>query len=173
MHSYTSRANAFGSHLLLLVIATTILGSFVGYFQQSTKTPNIKLSSLETSNLRKLHRENCDQAFVRFDLDADFRSIWNWNTHKLFIYIVAVYETKDFERNEVVIWDRIINKKSETKIKARDEFNKYSLKDYGHGLRGTEVKFEVRYNIMPWMGALIYGQGGEKGISMAKAYSGN
>ena len=48
---------------------------------------------------------------MTFDLNADLRSIFSWNTKQLFVYVQAEYETEDNKRNEIVLWDSIIQQK--------------------------------------------------------------
>ena len=59
-------------------------------------------------------------ASIRFSLDADFSSLFNWNTKQVFVYVTAVWPSdsasetsRDLEAgnnvyNEAVIWDTII-----------------------------------------------------------------
>lgn len=56
-----------------------------------------------------------EYAQVKFDLTADFSSLFNWNTKQLFVYVLAEYPSTDkngkaisSELNEAVIWDTII-----------------------------------------------------------------
>lgn len=58
-----------------------------------------------------LMRSALVQAVVTFDLNADLRSIFSWNTKQLFVYVQAEYETEDNKRNEIVLWDSIIQQK--------------------------------------------------------------
>ena len=51
------------------------------------------------------------QAVVTFDLDADLRSIFSWNTKQLFVYLQAEYETPENKVNEIALWDSIIQQK--------------------------------------------------------------
>ena len=42
---------------------------------------------------RKIHGAGHDQAILSLQLDADLRSVFNWNVKQLFVYITAEYET--------------------------------------------------------------------------------
>ena len=44
------------------------------------------------------------RAVVKFDIDADFSRVFNWNTKQLYVFVVAEYETKDFKRNTPLIF---------------------------------------------------------------------
>ena len=75
-----------------------------------------------------------EYAHIRFDLDAgkrshsrqnhdadepDFSSLFNWNTKQLFVWVTARYPSNDpspaAPKSEAVIWDSIINSKSQLK----------------------------------------------------------
>ena len=43
-----------------------------------------------------------------FDMKADMRHLFNWNTKLVFIYVTAEYETQINGLNQIVIWDYII-----------------------------------------------------------------
>jgi len=53
-------------------------------------------------------RASGEQALINFDLDADLRGVWNWNTKQLFVYVMAEYKTKNAQLNQAVIWDTIV-----------------------------------------------------------------
>lgn len=155
----------------MLFLGVALAGSLFGYGQMYNKSPKVSITDLQIDHFRRSSRERCDQAFVRFDLDADLSTLWNWNTNHIFAYIVAEYETERNKRNEVVVWDSILSEKKDTAIKARRQWNKYSLKDYGYGLKGTDVSFKFKYNIMPHMGMLMYGESGETSLVMPSEYT--
>ena len=43
-----------------------------------------------------------------FDMKADMRHLFNWNTKLVFIYVTAEYETQINGLNQIVIWDYIV-----------------------------------------------------------------
>ncbi|KAL1589765.1 hypothetical protein WHR41_01610 [Cladosporium halotolerans] len=52
-----------------------------------------------------------EYAHVKFDLDADLTSLFNWNTKQIFLYITASYPSSSpstIPPSEAVIWDAII-----------------------------------------------------------------
>ena len=62
--------------------------------------------------LRKIHGAGHDQAILSLQIDADLRSVFNWNVKQLFVYITAEYETEANTLNQVVVWDQIISRSS-------------------------------------------------------------
>ncbi|KAF2721116.1 signal peptidase 22 kDa subunit [Polychaeton citri CBS 116435] len=51
-----------------------------------------------------------EYAHIKFDLDADLSSLFNWNTKQVFLYITATYPSTSptVPDSEVVIWDAIV-----------------------------------------------------------------
>ena len=43
-----------------------------------------------------------------FDMTADMRALFTWNTKLIFLYITAEYKTELNALNQIVIWDYII-----------------------------------------------------------------
>lgn len=58
---------------------------------------------------RKIYGAGHDQAILSLGINADLRSVFNWNVKQLFVYITAEYETEANVLNQVVVWDSIIN----------------------------------------------------------------
>ncbi|KAL8870398.1 MAG: hypothetical protein Q9174_003551 [Haloplaca sp. 1 TL-2023] len=56
-----------------------------------------------------------EYAHIRFDLDADLTSLFNWNTKQLFVWLTATYppRTPTEAPSQAVIWDAIINSESQ------------------------------------------------------------
>jgi signal peptidase complex subunit 3 len=98
--------------------------------------------------------------------------MWTWNTGYIFAYIVAEYMSKTHVRNEVVIWDTILDSRKNAMIHRKAQPSKYSLRDHDYGLRGTNVTLRLRYSVMPHIGVLTYGMQGEDHFSLPEMYSG-
>ncbi|KAL8738073.1 MAG: hypothetical protein Q9181_001097 [Wetmoreana brouardii] len=67
-----------------------------------------------------------DYAHIRFDLDADLTSLFNWNTKQLFVWVAATYPaiTPSEPPSQAIIWDAIIN--SEAQKNPSTPFTIYS-----------------------------------------------
>ena len=82
----------------------------------------------------------------------DMTPVWHWNTHILFAFVVAEYESEANVRvysaiycitlltfiqvlNQVVVWDKIVRSKKQAKLREKNEFVKYALIDQGAELR--------------------------------------
>ena len=103
---------------------------------------------------RKIQGAGHDQAILSLQMDADLRSVFNWNVKQLFVYITAEYETKANVLNQVVVWDQIISEPQHAWIRSSSVANKYSLTDQGYGLRGNNVTLVINWNVVPSTGLL-------------------
>ncbi|KAL8711424.1 MAG: hypothetical protein Q9220_004082 [cf. Caloplaca sp. 1 TL-2023] len=56
-----------------------------------------------------------EYAHIKFDLDADFASLFNWNTKQVFVWITATYPSKSSSEppSQAIIWDTIVNSESQ------------------------------------------------------------
>ena len=88
-------------------------------------------------------------------LNADFRSAFSWNTKQLFVFVQAEYPTPENKVNQVVLWDRIIERKEDAHIKIRNLKQKYAFIDQGRNFRGLPVNLTVAWNVMPKVGRLF------------------
>ncbi|EEH33266.1 hypothetical protein PAAG_04319 [Paracoccidioides lutzii Pb01] len=81
-------------------------------------SPANPVASVEVSNIQVIHgrphyysTKREEYAQIKFDLDADLTSLFNWNTKQLFVYVLASYPTSSSSANittESIIWDTII-----------------------------------------------------------------
>merc|ERR1712070_1364273 len=115
--------------------------------------PKIHLA-LEKILLRKIAGAGHDQAILSLGIDADLRSVFNWNVKQLFVYVTAEYETEANVLNQVVVWDSIISEASAAHIRSDFVVNKYSLTDQGYGLRDNNVTLVFNRNTVPSTGLL-------------------
>eukprot|EP00177_Eucheuma_denticulatum_P003269 GFKZ01005908.1.p1 GENE.GFKZ01005908.1~~GFKZ01005908.1.p1 ORF type:complete len:180 (+),score=17.33 GFKZ01005908.1:434-973(+) len=171
MHAVGPRTNVFFTHLMTMIFTLVAVGSTYSYLQLRASKPYVELHVSELSFLRQLKKEQCDQAYVKFDLDADFARMWTWNINHMYVYVVAEYESDTHRRNEVVIWDAILSGKAQGLVNRRGQYNKYSLKDHGYGLRGKDIVVRLKYNILPYMGPLYYGEEGVTSFTIPNNYT--
>lgn len=74
-------------------------------------------------------------ADMRFDLQIDFSPVFHWNTKQVYLYLVLEYNTPSHKRNEMIIWDKIIQSPQITgykdggKFSTRNARNKYPITD--------------------------------------------
>lgn len=69
---------------------------------------------------------------------------------------MAIYETDDRQKNQVVLWDKIIQAGDADKIIDEENiFVKYALVDQGQKLRGNSVRLQLQWDHMPITGLLF------------------
>ncbi|CAH0478656.1 unnamed protein product [Peronospora belbahrii] len=114
-----------------------------------------RLDLVKIHSLRN-YRDKADRATLSFDLDADLSSVFNWNVKQLFVYVVAEFKSTTNSRNEVVIWDKIVQtKEAASQLQFQDEEVKYFLADQYNELRGANVTLRLEWDIMPVCGRLF------------------
>ncbi|KAI7906725.1 signal peptidase 22kDa subunit [Cokeromyces recurvatus] len=166
MYNLQQRANNLFS-LALSVLGTVlavvaIISAITGY---GTIEDELRVDS---KNIRVVTRrygpENTDYrnsksefARFQFDVDADFTPLFNWNTKQIFVTVVAEYETKNFKRNQVVIWDKIITSKDKAHVKLRNIRNKYAMIDISQKWNFERANLTLLWDVTPYVGILQSG----------------
>ncbi|KAF8807003.1 signal peptidase 22 kDa subunit [Phlegmacium glaucopus] len=121
---------------------------------------DLTISSIKvvSSNARRYHNRKQDLTLVNFNLTADLTPLFNWNTKQLFLYLEAEYDNAKGVKNEVVIWDRIVQRKEDAFIKVVGK-SKYMLRDLSSTFKNVSpAYYSLKYNIMPYVGVLTYGE---------------
>jgi signal peptidase complex subunit 3 len=115
---------------------------------------------LELNSIRSLKSHGgVDRALFSFDIDVDLEPAFHWNIKQLFVYVVASYATDTNPKNQVVLWDRIMEATEEDKtIKEDKVFVKYALVDQGTELRGKDIQLQLMWDHMPITGLLYMGE---------------
>lgn len=95
---------------------------------------------------------------IQFDLDADLRPLFNWNTKQIFVYLTAEYDGKsEGSSNKVTYWDKIITSSEDAVLHLKNQRAKYSVWDVERSFRGRNATLRLEWNIQPWVGPLLYG----------------
>ena len=106
------------------------LGGQNCYFAPGTPRPDLNTNCVPCS----ASREKNDLGFLTFDLNADLTPLFNWNVKQLFLYLTAEYETPKNKVNQVVLWDKIIQRGENAVLDYRSMNTKYYFWDDGNGL---------------------------------------
>jgi len=168
MHSFVYRLNALltfaGSTLALMCILATL----TDYIHPMNTDVDIKLARVE--RLQRIENGN-DEAYLAFEIDADLRGLFSWNTKQLFVFLAAEYTTNKNVLSQVSLWDRIIEHKQDAVLKLPYVRNKYKLVDQGHHLRGRSINLTLYWNIMPFTGRLRWGKRVFTDVALPANYS--
>ena len=125
-----------------------------------TVSPNVHRKKASSNN-----NEVNDEASLNFQLRLDLRPLFSWNTKQISVSIDADYETERNKRNTISLWDSIVTQKTNALLNYQNVRNKYRFIDQGTHLRGREVNYTVRWEVMPVAGKLY---GGKKLVERVK-----
>merc|ERR1711998_63352 len=147
MHTPLQRLNQ------LFMFAITLF-AFQGFsaFWLAQLQPEKTVVDIAFNNIIVTPSKANDEAFVRFDLDADLTTAFTWNTKQLFVMVVAEYGTKTNARNEVVLWDDIITSEERALIQLKEVYSEYRFRDLGFGLRANNISLSLKWMNMPCSG---------------------
>ena len=149
-HTIWYRANALFTFSATSLAIIAILASYTDNFHVSN--PSITLAVKQIERFRRVGTN--DEINLVFSLHADLRECFSWNTKLLFVSLDAAYETERNERNVISLWDQIVTEKESGVLKFEQLRNKYRFVDQGLHLRGANVNFTVRWEVMPVAGKL-------------------
>ncbi|KAI5294195.1 hypothetical protein KEM52_004509 [Ascosphaera acerosa] len=112
MHSVASRAQAvFGCFTSVGMLLGLLLALSTAFFPADVAS-SVELTDIKVSKGRPTYyaQRREEYAQIRFDLDADISSLFNWNTKQVFLYVYASYPStvSPNATSEVVIWDYIV-----------------------------------------------------------------
>mmetsp|Transcript_34769 Transcript_34769/g.75399 ORF Transcript_34769/g.75399 Transcript_34769/m.75399 type:complete len:177 (+) Transcript_34769:114-644(+) len=156
MHTVWVRLNAVVFFGLTALLGFSILAALSKYGHVHRVKPVIHNLSLNTLRSLKSHG-GVDRALLSFDIHADLRPAFHWNIKQLFVYVVAEYASDSNPRNQIILWDKIVEATDpdEKKIIQQDNvFVKYALVDQADELRGKDVKLQLHWDHMPLTGSL-------------------
>lgn len=97
-----------------------------------------------------------DEAQLSMALQADMRSVFSWNTKQIFMFVQAEYATEDNRRNQVSVWDRIIEHKEDAVLNLPHVRNKYRFIDADADLRGRPFNLTLTWNVMNKVGGTYF-----------------
>uniref|UniRef100_A0A2P2HWQ4 Signal peptidase complex subunit 3 n=1 Tax=Hirondellea gigas TaxID=1518452 RepID=A0A2P2HWQ4_9CRUS len=176
MYSALNRVNALAAFSLsaLTVLTFMCYGSTV--FKDSTRPVSIGAANIILKNVPDyvVSRDKNDLGVLRFDLNADFTPIFNWNVKQLYVYLIAEYTSASNDINQVILWDRILLRGLDNSVlNLRNENLKYYFWDDGHGLLGNNnVTLKLAWNIIPNAGQLPLWSGiGSYRLSFPEKYT--
>merc|ERR1712051_467522 len=158
MHTFLTRANALAAYTMSVLAALTFM-CFLSTFLFETYSAPAKMNTVKVVVKHvpgySASREKNDLGFLTFDLQADLTPLFSWNVKQLFLYLTAEYETRNNVVNQVVLWDKIIQRGENAILDYRSMNTKYYFWDDGNGLKGHEnVTLTLSWNVIPNAGNL-------------------
>lgn len=126
-----------------------------------------------------MHIDGNDEAYLAFDVDADLRSCFTWNTKLLFVSLQVEYDFAtdasamgEGTSQEASVWDRVVESKEASLLSLRHVRNKYKLVHRGGTLRGRPAKIALQWNVMPRVGRVRSGKMAFTGFAFPEEYVG-
>ncbi|XP_008271281.1 signal peptidase complex subunit 3 [Oryctolagus cuniculus] len=157
MNTLLSRANSLFAFSLSVMAAVT-LGCFVTTaFKDRCVPVQLQVSRIMLKNVEDFTgpRQRSDLGFITFHITADLEKTFDWNVKQLFLYLSAEYSTKNNAVNQVVLWDKIVLRGDNPKLRVKDVKAKYFFFDDGNGLKGNRnVTLTLSWNVVPIAGIL-------------------
>jgi len=172
LHSVWARANAI---FFFYVSGIAILsgGCSLMFFTHESDS-SVVIANAESVRLRYVSRgiASGEQAHLKFDMDVDLTSEWNWDVKQIFMFLTASFETPGKTKggkpqiHNIVVWDAVIQEREDALFRLRGQKGKYPIVDFQSQLRGTEVELTLHWDIMPTVGLLKFG-GGSNGTTFS------
>eukprot|EP00042_Codosiga_hollandica_P027934 m.142952 g.142952 ORF g.142952 m.142952 type:complete len:178 (-) comp52629_c0_seq1:105-638(-) len=152
----SSLTSAWFSALALVAALLTLHTLIIGPTLPTNISFNVQDIKLKRYRTAAASQDQNDVALVNFNLTADFRPTFDWNTKEIFVFVVAEFATSKNKQNQLTIWDRIIwhSKRNEHLIQVTNEQAEYLIVDDGNQLRNKEVTLVLYFNHIPFSGWL-------------------
>jgi signal peptidase complex subunit 3 len=103
-------------------------------------------------------------------LNANMSSVFSWNTKQIFLFLQAEYESEGSTRNQVSLWDRIIERPEDAVLNLPHVRNKYRLIDKGADLRGRAFNLTLTWNVMNKVGGTYFDSVTSSGHTLPTEY---
>ncbi|KAF9283668.1 hypothetical protein BGZ68_005224 [Mortierella alpina] len=159
-----NRANAVMAFSISAIFCLLGAIAFSALVMPSSPAGSVALDSIKVvtgrydKNWVDYKTRNNEFANTVMQIDADLSSLFHWNTKQLVVFAVAEYSTPTHPKNQIVLWDSIIKRKSDAVIHKRGLRNKYSLIDVNKKWSNVNANVSLHWNIVPYVGFMTYGR---------------
>ncbi|MCJ1286088.1 hypothetical protein MMC26_005431 [Xylographa opegraphella] len=153
MHSSLVRLqNVFGFFTTVAFTIATLVALSVVVSPQ-TPSASVALRNVQVIKGRPHYYSTTKEeyAHIKFDLEADFSSLFNWNTKQLFVYVLATYPslTPSSPPSQAIIWDTIIASPSQQHPLNPFELLGFSAASTSKLPSGTKSKSKAKAAVAP------------------------
>uniref|UniRef100_A0A3B0NCK4 Signal peptidase complex subunit 3 n=1 Tax=Theileria annulata TaxID=5874 RepID=A0A3B0NCK4_THEAN len=170
MMNFLSRSYSVLHAGAMIGLIALFLNYYTGVNLRTNKHMIGDVKHIKTHELT-LDKSKVDRALIELNMRYDLRGAFDWSTHMIFIYVTANYITNRHERSEVIIFDKIINNKSEAYQPSINIFAKYFLYDFGRSLRNRDISLKFFYELIPIGGFIKQYQLSHNKFTMPKQYT--
>ncbi|KAL1956842.1 hypothetical protein VTO42DRAFT_6792 [Malbranchea cinnamomea] len=118
MHSALNRAQSVFGFFTTVAFVLGLLTALSVTLHPAEPVSSVALTNVQVVKGRPHYYSSKREEYaqIKFDLDADLSSLFNWNTKQLFVYVLATYpsssspnaQTTGTNFTESIIWDTII-----------------------------------------------------------------
>ncbi|KAK2763050.1 hypothetical protein FQN54_009683 [Arachnomyces sp. PD_36] len=115
MHSSLTRLQSVFGFFTTVAFVIGGLAAVSVFLHPPSPTANVELQNVQVLKGRPQYYSTKKEEYaqIRFDLEADLTSLFNWNTKQLFVYVLASYPSltapsPETPNTESIIWDTII-----------------------------------------------------------------
>lgn len=175
MHTFLTRGNALLTFTLSVLAGLTFFCFLSTALNAYSATATIDTVKVLVKNVPdySAQKEKQDLGYLMFDLQANLDPLFNWNAKQLFVFLTAEYESLDNKLNQVVLWDKIIQRGENANLDMKNMNTNYYFWDDGNGLRGnSNVTLTLSWNVIPNAGMLSIVRGsGSHSFSFPNEYT--
>ncbi len=151
MNSVVNRLNLVGFYALWTIGIAALfcaLSTYVAF----TPDPYVRIHNPELSaygpdmtTMMYHTQRRGPSAELRFDLDVELSSLFNWNVKQLFVWVTAEYPSSRYTNNTVTVWDTILyaEDRNEADMYLEDVVGKYRLTDMAGSIRYVSMFFSA------------------------------
>jgi signal peptidase complex subunit 3 len=166
MNSVLNRLNIVGFFSLWVIGIAAILCAITG--MMTPTDPYVRIYNPELTHFgphmgtMMYHtQKRGNSAELRFDLDLELSTLFNWNVKQLFIMVTAEYPSPNYRSNIVTVWDTIIDAadKEDADMYLEDVVGKYRLNDMAGPIDNIPLNLTVHWERAPVMGLFLLGGG--------------
>ncbi|GBE59390.1 signal peptidase [Babesia ovata] len=140
-----------------------------GLYHRSHAFAHGSVSHVQTFELKTISSQS-DRAALELHMEYDLRDVFDWSTNVIFLYVTAEYETPKHPRNELIIYDKVIEDPSEAYEPGRNIVSKYYMVDFGRSLRKARVTLRLFYSVVPIGGVISSHKLAESRFTMPSDY---
>ncbi|KAK9461148.1 signal peptidase 22kDa subunit [Lipomyces oligophaga] len=154
--------SGFMTSVVLIMLAVISATSLIHEHMMVVPSASISIGQVDVHRRPRTgyNYRNQEYSSMYFDLEADLRPVFNWNTKQIFVYLTASYPGRPFA-NKVVLWDRIIQNKEDAKFSLHNESSAYEIYDVGGKFNERTATVRLEWNHQPFVGFLTYNKSPE------------
>lgn len=171
MHTVWVRVNAvvfFGLSVLLSLALLTACSTFF----HDGRPELTKLALSERNGIKSFRTsQKVDRAMLSFDLKANLAPAFNWNVKQLFVFVTGEYASETNPLNQIILWDKIIQRPEDAALNLKKVNVKYGLIDQKQELRGANVTLKLYWDHMPLTGRLYTESDSQSTFVLPQEYS--